>query len=1064
MEFSDYQDEEGDEDFLERKPGCLRGLLRLLLAALVPLLVAAALLPTLLSTDPAREWALRKVNAAIAPSSLSVERWTLGWFSSPVLERVAYVDAARGAELKADEVSSDRGLLRLLPLGTLNLGRVKIKNPAAELSLAPPPPEEPAQPQGPKGKGGAFFLPVVDVAAVLNVENGRVRVAGRAPEAFEAQPVNGTVSLESLWKPIALQLQAGVGGGTLTLEGCVQSLRELVKGEAFEKPEKLTLKPVGVDLAAFGPLIQHACGEPWIRSGVAEGVLTAVISGPEQVKVEGGMLVNGLSVAAARQRPSPKGDLALLADVEYDKKVVSVKKFELSSPWLRANASGTLRPGEQPGVMAGAISAKADSDLAAVARDFGSLLGLSKGFRMQRGRLQASFDVQGTERAVVVDARLTTADLAMAIDGEPLVLRPAPSLVFKASFPYGSWPEVETFHFKAPFADVYGSGRFESAVVKGKLDLTLFSRDFKRVVKEAPPMVGSIYLDLATKRDEGRVAANVFLKLSDVAAELRPGQRLVVPQGALKAEGRVPLKDGKPENEIQDASFEFTLESGRMAGGWKRLAPAQGDRALVLRGFSLSSSMELGSVRRLLGGLLPAGAQRRMTAWQGNVIANAAAEVSGGVVKARVNAAGQKIVAGSDRGVWRVPDVRIAGSLTQSGPRAGVRLEASLTGSGALERDGSAVFAEPGAKLAVDALFAPDNAGVKVSTFDLSSSLLDVQAQGAVTELATRCVLSAKGKAAVDFGAVTQLLEAEGVDEFQITGKSLREFRFASPLAGGLATVFSDGEFSGSAYVGSLKGLGLDAGPADAALTLSKGRLNVAYEPALNGGKLRLVPELAVERGTTTLSLPAQTRLLENVRITQGMVDTLLVNMNPLFQGSQVRGGTVSLDMKSCRVVSGQALDKGVAVDMSVLFKNLDLALGPQLQELLSLLKVKDLQYKAEQLPVHLTVKDGRIHVDPVRMVFDRQPVTFSGWVAFDGSVKYLIEVPLTDRLAGGTGGKLLKGMTVQIPVTGTVNQPRLDTSVLQNAIGGLIKNAVGEKAVEKIGTFLEQLQKELRK
>ncbi len=58
----------------------------------------------------------------------------------------------------------------------------------------------------------------------------------------------------------------------------------------------------------------------------------------------------------------------------------------------------------------------------------------------------------------------------------------------------------------------------------------------------------------------------------------------------------------------------------------------------------------------------------------------------------------------------------------------------------------------------------------------------------------------------------------------------------------------------------------------------------------------------------------------------------------------------------------------------------------------------------------------------------------------------------------------LLKGMTVQIPVAGTVNQPRLDTSALQNALGSLIKNAVGEKAVEKIGTFLEQLQKELRK
>ena len=42
--------------------------------------------------------------------------------------------------------------------------------------------------------------------------------------------------------------------------------------------------------------------------------------------------------------------------------------------------------------------------------------------------------------------------------------------------------------------------------------------------------------------------------------------------------------------------------------------------------------------------------------------------------------------------------------------------------------------------------------------------------------------------------------------------------------------------------------------------------------------------------------------------------------------------------------------------------------------------------------------------------------------------------------------------------------QMLLSVFLLQNAIGGLIQNAVGEKAVEKIGTFLEQLQKELRK
>jgi len=1065
MDFDEFPDDPDDENaFLKKRPSCLLGLFRLFLVMLVPLFILVALAPLLMSTDPGLQWALKKINASIAPAEVSIEQWSMGWLSAPALANVHYSDVAHGADVTVEQVTFDRGLLRLLPIGVLDLGSVTLKNPVAAVSLVPPAQPPPTEKAAKAGKGGAFILPVVDVAVSLNVENGRMKVTGDTPEPFEAEQVNTTVVLESYRKPIGIQTQMKVGGGTLALEGRVQSLQELFKGESFEKPEKLTLKLVNVDLTAFCPLIQHASGEPWIRSGVAEGALTAVVSGPDQFKVEGGVMVSGLSVAAAHQKPSPKGDLALMVDVGYDKMVVSVTKFDLSSPWLRANASGTLRQGAQAGVMIGSISAKAESDLASVSRDFAPALGLSIGFKMQTGKLQAAIELEGTEAAMTVDANLTTANLAMTIDEEPLVLKPAPSLVFKAKFPYGEWPEVETFHLKAPFADVYGSGKFDAAVVKGKLDLTRFSRDFKRMLKNAPPMVGSIYLDMATKRDDRRVAVSAFLKMADVAAELRPGQRIVVPQGTLKADGYVPLKEDKPESEIQDATFEFTLESGKLSGSWKRLAPSQGDRPLVLRGFTLASDMELGSVRRLLGGFIPTSAQRRMTEWQGHVIANATAEAASGVMKARMNAAGQKIVAESSDGVWRVPDIRLEGALTQSGQKEGVRIEATVTGSGALERDGATVFAEKEARLAVDAQFAADYDSVQVSKVDLASGLFNVQAQADITELSTRCVVASKGKASIDFEAVTQLLEAKGLDEFHLTGRELREFNFVAPVAGGIATVFSDGDFSGAAFVGSFKGLGLSAGPSEAAFRLSKGRLKVAYTPALNDGKLQLTPELTVERGTTTLSFPAQTRLLENVKINQEMVDKLMVNVNPLFQGSKVLDGTVTLDLKSCRLVSGLTPDKGVAADMGIVFKNLKLELGPSLLELLAMLKVKNREYNVTQLPVHVVVKDGRINMDPIRMVIDKQPVIFSGWVAFDGTIKYVIEVPITDRMTGGTGGKLLKGMSIKIPVTGTVNEPRLDTSVLQNALGGLLKSAVGEHAVEKMGAFLEKLQEELQK
>ncbi len=1067
MDFTEIRDDE--EDVLpEERSGCLRGLFRLLLFLLAPLFVAVALIPTLMSSDGGRKWALAKINAAVAPARVSCEKWSLGWLRAPALEKVGYADAAGGVDVNVEKIVFDRGLLRLLPVGVLNLGTVTLTRPAVSLSLLARQtvPSAPPKNAGKKSGKGFFFLPVVDVAAELAVSEGGIRVSGPAgAEPFVIEQVVANVTLESYKKPVALQVQTLVGGGALTLEGRVQSLRDFYKGAELDRPEKLTLKLVGVDLTAFAPLIRQVTGEPWIYSGTAEGAVTAVLKGAGQYAVEGGVLVTGLSVAGAGQTRSPKGDVALMLDVGFDNNVFEVAKFDVSSPWVRADASGTLRAGDKAGVMTGSITANAKVHLANLARDFAPVLGLSKGFKMQKGEVHATFALEGNAKAMSVDARATTVDLAMTVDGEPLVLRPEPSLVFKAAFPYGAWPEVETFHLKAPFADVYGSGRFDAAVLKGKLDLTLFSRDFKRILKSSPPMVGAAYLDVMTKRAGDGVALTSFLKLSDVAAELRPGQRTVVPQGTFKLSGRVPLKENRPEGELLDATFDFSLENGNVKGGWKRLAPALKDGGHpVLRGFTMTGDLELGAVRRLLGGVLPAAVQRRMAEWQGRVIANATAEAAGGVMKARMNAVGQQIVAAGSNGVWRVPDVRMEGALSQGGPKEGLCVDLSASGGGALERDGECVFAEKSAKVALAAALNPDGGRVSIPKLAVTSGLFDLDAEAEVTELATRCMVSAKGKAAVDFSALTRLLESGGIDEFAMTGRGLRDFRFSSPMAGGAATVLSEGEFSGGLFLESLKGLGLNAGPADASIRLSKGVLKVAYEPALNGGKLRMVPEIEVGGHNGVLVFPAKTRLLENVTLTQEMVDSLLVSMNPLFRGCSVLGGTVSLDLRSCRFAAGESPNKRMAADMDVLFKQLKLEMGSSLRELLTMLKVKDKVYEVDRLPVHVVVKDGRVHMDPVKMVIDKQPVVCGGSVGFDGTIKYLVEVPVTERLAGGAAGQLLKGTVIKIPVSGSVSDPTLDTGALRNALGSLIKSAVGEEAMGKVGSFLEKLQKELKK
>ena len=175
-------------------------------------------------------------------------------------------------------------------------------------------------------------------------------------------------------------------------------------------------------------------------------------------------------------------------------------------------------------------------------------------------------------------------------------------------------------------------------------------------------------------------------------------------------------------------------------------------------------------------------------------------------------------------------------------------------------------------------------------------------------------------------------------------------------------------------------------------------------------------------------------------------------------------GGTVTLDLRSCRIEPGKAPEHGVAADMEVTLENLKLELGPSLRDLLGMIKVKTRVYEVARLPLHVAIRNGRIQADPVRMVIEQQSVIVGGWVAFDGAVNYVIEVPVTERLVGSAASRVLKGTSIKIPVTGTVDEPRLDTRALQNMLGNLLKNAVGEQAIERVGGFLDKLRQELSK
>jgi hypothetical protein len=117
-------------------------------------------------------------------------------------------------------------------------------------------------------------------------------------------------------------------------------------------------------------------------------------------------------------------------------------------------------------------------------------------------------------------------------------------------------------------------------------------------------------------------------------------------------------------------------------------------------------------------------------------------------VKARLNAAGLALAARVEDGVWRVPDVRVEGSVTRDGAARGTAIALTAQGGATLERDGEVVFAEPAVRVTAQAVVAAGGAGVKVSKLDVASSVFAMESEAAASELAGRCLVTAQGRRA----------------------------------------------------------------------------------------------------------------------------------------------------------------------------------------------------------------------------------------------------------------------------------------------------------------------------
>jgi hypothetical protein len=133
-----------------------------------------------------------------------------------------------------------------------------------------------------------------------------------------------------------------------------------------------------------------------------------------------------------------------------------------------------------------------------------------------------------------------------------------------------------------------------------------------------------------------------------------------------------------------------------------------------------------------------------------------------------------------------------------------------------------------------------------------------------------------------------------------------------------------------------------------------------------------------------------------------------------------------------------------------------------------------------DEVNIGLTVKDGRVIVDPFDLDFDDSRITVSGSHGIDLTMNYLLDMNIAKSDLGGGANDLMNGITAlatgagfQIPesdyvkvkatIKGTFNKPKISTDLRGNlkSSGESVKTVVKQRVSEEVEQVEEQVRDE---
>jgi hypothetical protein len=228
----------------------------------------------------------------------------------------------------------------------------------------------------------------------------------------------------------------------------------------------------------------------------------------------------------------------------------------------------------------------------------------------------------------------------------------------------------------------------------------------------------------------------------------------------------------------------------------------------------------------------------------------------------------------------------------------------------------------------------------------------------------------------------------------------------------------------------------------------------------MNDGLLNLVTDISFNLDSPVLYMPPAGQIMTGVQLNKPVVDRVLHGVHPLFGVMATPTGRIDVVVDSLT----WPLEKGgeQEADFVVIINSREVNFESTgfMQGILGSFGLNKEKLTLKDNSINCIGRGGRITCSPIRILAGGSEMVLSGSVGMDKSLDYLLQVPVTEKLVGREGYRVLEGTTIRVPIRGTSGKPDFDQRMVTAAVEDLVKQAavrtIEKKAVEILPGLIE--------